>query len=144
MDPVSATASIISCLDVALRTTSAIITLVQDIQNASTDRLLLAEEARVLSRLLERLRSRAQSSDVDGKWIEHRTDVLRQFQRAYDDLAKSLKVDTSTGDLKQESRLRAIRTAAKWSFTKSEVYSVLERITRLQQHANVLLLDDQQ
>lgn len=32
---------------------------------------------------------------------------------------------------------------AKWSFSKSEVYSLLERITRLQQHANVLLVDDQ-
>lgn len=144
MDPLSAISGIISCLDVALRTTSAIIALVNDIQNASTDRYLLAEEARALSTLLERLRRRAQSSDVDSKWIEHRTDVLRQFQRAYEDLAKTLKVDTSTGDLKRESRFRAIRTATKWSLTKSEVYSVLERITRLQQHANTLLLDDQQ
>lgn len=144
MDPLSAIASILSCLDVALRTTSAIIILVQDTQNASTDRFLLAEEARALSKLLERLRRRVQGSNADDKWIEHRTDVLRQFHRAYEDLAKLLKVDTSTGDLKRESRFRAIRTATKWSLTKSDVYSILERITRLQQHANTLLLDDQQ
>lgn len=143
MDPLSATSGIIAFLDVALRTTSAIITLVHDVQNASTDRYLLAEEARALSKLLDRLRHRAQSSEADVKWIEQRTDVLRQFQRAYEDLAKLIKVDTSTGDLKRESRFRAIRTATKWSFSKSEVYSVLERITRLQQHANTLLLDNQ-
>lgn len=144
MDPLSAIASAVSLVDIALRTTSALISFVQDTQNASADRWLLAEEARSLSKLLERLRDRAQNARVDEKWLENRTDGLRQFQRAYEDLAKSLKVDIATGQLKQESRFRAIRTATRWSLTKSEVYSVLERITRLQQYANTLLLDDQQ
>ena len=30
-----------------------------------------------------------------------------------------------------------------WSLNKSEVYSILERIARLQKYANTLLLDDQ-
>lgn len=144
MDPVTAVATVVSLLDVSLRTTSALIGFAQDAQNASTDRTLLAEECLSLSRLLERLRDRAQNAQIDNHWIEERKDLLRQFQRAYDDLAKLLKVDITTGKLKQESRFKAIRTSTKWSFTKSDVYLLLERVTRLQQHANTLLLDDQQ
>lgn len=119
MDPLSAIASIAGLADIALRTTSAIISLVQDAQNASTDRVLLAEEARALSKLLERLRRRAQNCGADDKWLEDRTDVFRQFQKAYEDLAKILKVNILTGELKRESRFKAIRTATKWSLTKS-------------------------
>ena len=144
MDPIGAIASIAGLADTALRTTSAIISFVQDAQNASTDRFLLAEEARALFKLLERLRLRAQNSGTDDKWLEDRTDVLRQFQKAYEDLAKTLKVDLLTGNFKRESRFKAIRTATKWPLTKSEVYAILERITRLQQYANTLLFDDQQ
>jgi len=143
MDPLSAVASVISLFDVALRTTSALIGFVQDTQNVSTDRKMLAEECLSLSRLLERLRDRAQNAQSDGKWLDERKDILRQFQRAYDNLARSLKVDVTTGQLKPESRFKAIRTATKWSLTKSDVYSLLERVTRLQQHANTLLLEDQ-
>lgn len=144
MDPLSAVASVLSLTDIALRATSTLITYVQDTQNASTDRRLLAEEARSLATLLERLRHRAQNASLDEKWLRDRTDILRRFQRAYDDLARSLRLDVSTGKVIPESRFRAIRTATKWSFNKSEVYSFLERVNRLQQYANTLLLDDQQ
>jgi len=113
MDPLSAVASVISLLDVALRTTSALIGFVQDTQNASTERKLLAAECLSLSCLLERLRDRAQNAQIDGKWLDERKDISRQFQRAYDNLARSLKVDVTTGQLKQESRFKAIRTATK-------------------------------
>lgn len=56
----------------------------------------------------------------------------------------TLKYDVAAGKVKEEGRYKAIRTAAKWSFTKSEIYSLLERVTRLQQYANLLLSDDQQ
>lgn len=36
-----------------------------------------------------------------------------------------------------------MQTIVGWSFTKSEIYSMLERITRLQLYANTLLLDEQ-
>lgn len=113
MDPLSVIASIAGLADTALRTTSAIISFVQDAQNASTDRFLLAEEAQALSKLLEWLRRRAHNSSADDKWLEDRTDVLRQFQKAYEDLANPLKVDILTGELKRESRFKAIRTATK-------------------------------
>ena len=144
MDPISATASILGILDVALRTTSALVDYIKNTQSASSERHLLAEEALSLSKLLERLRDRAQGPNIDTKWIDERVDLVRQFVRAYEDLATSLKFDTTTGQLRQESRIKIIRTLSKWSFTKGEVYSILERITRLQQYANILLMDEQQ
>ncbi len=61
MDPLSATASVISLIDVALRTTSALVKYARDTRNASSDRKLLVEEAQFLLKLLQRLRDRAQS-----------------------------------------------------------------------------------
>lgn len=140
MDPIN----ILGLVDMALRTSAVLIKYAQDAHHTSADRKLLAEEAYSLSRLLERLRDRAQKSNGDERWLRDHKDLLQQFQRAFDDLAASLNLDPSTGELKSESRFKAMRTAAKWSFTKSEVYSLLERISRLQQHATMLLLDDQQ
>ncbi len=39
--------------------------------------------------------------------------------------------------------MKGVQTIAKWSFIKSEVYSMPERVTRLQLFANTLLLDEQ-
>jgi len=144
MDPLSAVASIVGVVDVALRTSSALINYVGDAKHASSDRKLLAEVAAFLSKLLERLRLRAHESRHDQKWLNEHKDIVRSFEEAYDDLATTLKYDVEAGKLKAESRFRAARTAAKWSFTKSEVYALLERVTRLQQYANMLLTDDQQ
>lgn len=144
MNPVTAVATVASLLDISLRTTSALISFAQDTQNASRDRTILAEECLSLSRVLKRLQDRAQNAQIDNKMDRRTKGTLRQFQRAYDDLAKSVKVNVTTGQLKQESRFKAIRTSTKWSFTKLDIYLLLERVTRLQQHANTLLLDDQQ
>ncbi|KAL8730751.1 MAG: hypothetical protein Q9166_003821 [cf. Caloplaca sp. 2 TL-2023] len=142
MDPISATASIASLVDVALRTTSALITYARDAKHASSDRKLLAEEAAFLSKLLERLRQRTRGSRHDEAWLNDHKDIVRQFEQAYEDLAMTLKYDVAAGKFKEESRFQAARTAAKWSFTKSEIYSLLERVTRLQQYANLLISDD--
>lgn len=144
MDPLSSIGSVLGITEVALRTTSALITFVQDAQNASAEKRLLAEEANSLARILERLRGRAQGASLDEKWLVDRAHVLQQFERAYNDLEKSLRLDLDTGQQKPESRLRAFRKATTWSFTKSEVYALLERVHRVQQYANALLLDDQQ
>lgn len=143
MDPLSATATLLGTVDVALRTTSALVAYAQDTRNASGDRKLLAEETSSLLSILGRLRDRAESKTLDPRGLDEQRDIVRQFERACNDLAASLNIDTSTGQLKRESRLKAIRTAAKWSFSKSEVYSLLERVTRLQQFANTLLLNNQ-
>ncbi len=143
MEVGSAAAALLGVLDIALRTTSALIKYTQDVKNASTDRQLLAEETTLLFRILQRLQNRAQSSNVDSAWLADQEDIVRHFQRACDDLVASLKLDVATGRLKPESRLGLMKTAAKWSFNKSEVYSLLERVTRLQQYANSLLVNDQ-
>ena len=136
-------ATILQIADVALRTTSALIEYTRNTKNASADRRLLAEEAQSLSAVLERLRARAETSNIEDKWLEQRTDLVKQFARAYDDLATTLKINFNTKQPEQESRVKTIQAIARWSFTKSEIYSVLERITRLQLYSNTLLLDEQ-
>ena len=137
-------AGILGVIDVAFRTTSLLAEYARNTKDASADRKLLCEEASSLGNLLERLRDRAKGLNADGTWVNERQELLRQFARASDDLALSLKFDVSTGKLKQESKFKTICTLSKWSFTKSEVYQLLERITRLQQYTNTMLLDEQQ
>lgn len=143
MDPLSLTPSLVEVIDAALRTTSALVKYARDTKNASSDRKMLAEETLLLSKLLQRLRDRAQTARHDETWLADHKDIARQFEAAYDDLAITLRSDAVTSKIKEGSKLRAARTMAKWSFSKSEVYSLLERITRLQQHVKVLLADDQ-
>jgi Fungal N-terminal domain of STAND proteins len=142
MDPFSLAASIASSADVAIRATSSLVQYAKDTKNASSEKKLLSEEAQNLSRTLERLRSRARASNHD-KWLNDHVDIVRQFEAAYDDFAQSLRIDPATGKRKAENRLRALRSASSWSFTKFEVYNLLERIVRLQDYANTLLADDQ-
>jgi hypothetical protein len=143
MDPISAVSSVLSVVDIALRATSSLVKYAKDTKNASSDRKLLAEEAQLLSRILERLRDHAHLLDRDEKWLTDHREVIRQFEAAYDDLASAMKIDPATGKRKDESRLKAFRGVTIWSFTKFEIYSLLERTTRLQQYANTLLADDQ-
>ncbi|KAL8906512.1 MAG: hypothetical protein Q9207_001998 [Kuettlingeria erythrocarpa] len=144
MDPVSAVASVLSITDVALRTTSALIKYARDTKYATADRELLVEEATTLRVMLEQLQDHAKNPGIGAQWIQTRKGLVQQFQRAYEDFASLMKLDDATRQLKQESRFKALRTKTKWSFTKVEVYSMLERVTRLQQYANALLLNDQQ
>ncbi|KAL9020272.1 MAG: hypothetical protein Q9185_002452 [Variospora sp. 1 TL-2023] len=143
MDPVSITAGFLGVLDVALRATSALTKYARDTKTASSDRKALAEETLFLSKLLQRLRDRAQTARHDDTWLADHKEIVGYFEAAYDDLAVTLKLDGVTGRIEERTRLRAAYTKAKWSFSKAEVYSLLERVTRLQQYANVLLADDQ-
>ena len=143
MDPLSAAASVLGILDVALRTTSALIQYADDTRGASKERLILAEEAGCLVTILQRLLEHANNTAPDSDWIDSRLDIIRQFRRAYGELAMALRLDVNTGLPKAESRFKAIHTAARWSFNKSEIYALIERVTRLQQHANMMLLNDQ-
>ena len=143
MEAIGAAATILQVADVALRTTYALIEYTRDTKNASSDRKALAEEVQSLSGLLERLRARAETSHPDDKWLEQRTGLVQQFARAYDDLSTTLKINVDTKQPEQESRVKTMQIIAAWSFTKSEVYSMLERITRLQLYANTLLFDEQ-
>ena len=80
MDPLSAAAVVLRLVDIAWRTTSALMVFVHDSNKSSADRTL-AEETLSLSMLLERLRNCAKTTGVNGKWLENRTDLLRLFQK---------------------------------------------------------------
>ena len=142
MDPISAAASLLSVLDVAVRTTSAIVKYGRDVHHASRDKKLLVEETAILSKVLNRLRERAENTS-NHSWLADQIGVLRLFHSAFDDLAKTLNIDPNTGQPREESRLKALQAKAKWSLTKSDIYAVLQRVERLQHYANALLSDDQ-
>lgn len=136
-------ASVITLVEVALRTITALHEYTSNTRNASTERKLLAEETWSLSQILKRLHGRASDVRLDDPWLEQRRDLLRQLSRAYDELCETLKIDLSSGELKSESKLKAAWTVGKWSFTKAEIYALLERVSRLQLYANTFLLDEQ-
>ena len=143
MDPVSATASVVSIIDFALRTTTALFTYLQDTKNAASNKNLLAEEASSLLQVLKSLHDRAGNKNRNAIWNHQQQDLAHKIGRACEDVAELLKFDVKTGKIRQEGRLKSIHSSAIWSFSKSEVYSILERIARLQQYANTLLLGDQ-
>lgn len=143
MEPFSAAASVLSILDIAFRTTSALVAYAHDTHGASTEIKLLADESNVLLSILKKLNDRAKDAPPGSAWFEEHAPLIRQFKGALDDLCKFLNLDPTSGQFKKESRLRTIRIAAKWSFSKTDIYTILERITRLQQHSNTLLIHDQ-
>ena len=144
MDPLSAASSALAIIEISLRATKAIIEYTSDTRDASADRKILANESKILCRLLERLQSRVlHASKSNDQWLEAHGDLVRQFCRANEDLVATLNIDAISHETVTQSHSKAIWTAAKWSFTKSEVYAILERMSRLQLYANTLLLDDQ-
>ena len=108
MDPISAAASLLSVLDVAARTTSTIVKYGRDVHNASRDKKLPVEETTILSKVLNRLRERAESTS-NHRWLADQIDVFQLFQSAFDDLAKTLNIDPSIGQPREESRLKALK-----------------------------------
>ncbi|KAL8699530.1 MAG: hypothetical protein Q9201_005958 [Fulgogasparrea decipioides] len=87
MDPFSITASLLCVVDAVLRTTTALAKYARDTKDASSDRKFLAEETLFLSKLLQRLRDRAEKARSDETWLADHKDIVRQFEAAYDDLA---------------------------------------------------------
>lgn len=142
MDPLSVTASLVSILQAAIVTTKALVAYAKDTKNASRDKKLLTEEASLLSKLLERLQQRALENQ-DESWLGQHADVVRQLDAAFRDLAKALKIDLKTGTIPEESRFQALVSSARWHFSKSEVYGLLQRIERLRQYASSLMSDAQ-
>ena len=156
MDPLSIAGSLIDVIDRALQITSTLVYCAREIKNASADRTILVKdslflskilqrETRLLSEPLQRLRDQTILVPHDETWVADHRDIVRQFVTAYDDLAMALKFDVVSGKIKEESKttLRGSHTTVKWSLFKSEIYGLLERITRLQQYAKALLVDEQ-
>jgi len=143
MEVLGTAANVLSIVDLALRSTSTLFKYAHDASNSFVDRQLLTGEVSLLHETLKELRSRITSPVSDTTWIQQRQTLLEQFKKAHDELAALLKLG-GTGELpEKEGRLQALRTAAKWPFSKPTVYSILERVSRLQQYGNTLLLSDQ-
>jgi len=143
MEPVSAISGLLSLADITLRATSAILKFANDTKHASGERKLLAEEATALKHILERLKLNAHESSTDTAWLQQQATVVAQFQAALGDLTKVLKLNLPAAQVADENRFKTALAAVKWSFSKPEVYAVLERLTRLQRHANTLFLEQQ-
>lgn len=143
MDPFSLTIGVLSAVDIASRVATGIIDFLKDAGHASAERERLAKEAAFLLVLLENVRDRARQKSFDSNTITHQAALVQQFKAACEELASTLGFDPSTESLKLESRFRELRTAAKWGSSKKEVLAILERISRIEQHANTLLLSHQ-
>lgn len=144
MDPLSIAVSFLSVIDRVLRTITALAKYARDTDNAPSDGKLLAGELILLSMLLHRLRDRVENAHFNQTWLADRKDIVRKFEAVYYDLAITFRIDTVTGQIKQENKWNPARTMFLCSFSKSERYLLLERIARSQCHACLLLVNDQQ
>jgi len=132
-------ASVLSILDFALKTTSAIIKFANDTYHASAERKLLSEEATSLHKIIEAYKIQIENARYDHQWFEVRKNVFNQFENAFADLAKALKLDIFTGQVIPEGRFRTALTSAKWAFSKEEFHRLLERTSRLRGHILTLV-----
>ena len=76
MDPLSVIASVISVLNVALRTTSALVKYADNVRGAFTERRVLAKEAACLLIILQRLQDCARGKALDLDWLHSRNDLV--------------------------------------------------------------------
>ncbi|KAK0727687.1 hypothetical protein B0T26DRAFT_799627 [Lasiosphaeria miniovina] len=142
MDPLSIAASVVGISQAAIIATRELIAYAKDAKNSSRDKKLLAEEALLLSNLLERLRQQTLEKE-DKTWLSQHSDMVQQFEAAFIDFARVLKVDMRTGKIPDESRFKSLISSAGWHFSKSEVYGLLQRVERLRHHASALMSDAQ-
>ena len=142
MDPFSFTASLVGVVEVAIHATKELIAYAKDTKNASRDKKLLAEEASLLLKLLERLRQWTLENQ-NNVWSDQYASVVRRFEAAVRDLAKALKIDLQAGSIPDESRFKALMSAVRWHFSKPEIYGLLQRVERLRQYASSFMSDAQ-
>ena len=142
MDGVSAAAGVLGIVDIAFRTSSALIKYATEVHHASRDRKLLVEEAQFLTKLLEQLKARLQTNR-EPQWIEGNANLFGQFEKAFKDFAAALDINPKDGKPKERSKFKTMTSMAKWPFSKAEVYELLQRVERLQQYARALLSDEQ-
>jgi len=76
-------ANVLAVVEITLRATSALVEYASNTRDASADRRLLANESRILIRLLERLQKRTSIADpAVQEWLEERQDLPRQFLKS--------------------------------------------------------------
>lgn len=134
MDPLSITASIITILQLS----NEVVGYLNDVKNASKDRVKCTVEASNTYSLLVSLRFRLEGSSnepwynaVRALGIEN--GPLDQFKQALEQLRTRM-----TG----ESTLKKVGDALMWKFSKEEVTNILGRIERLKTLVGVALQMD--
>ncbi|KAH7061025.1 ankyrin repeat domain-containing protein [Paraphoma chrysanthemicola] len=131
MDPLSATASIISILQLS----SKVLGYLNDVKDASKDRAKCAIEASHLNSLLTALRFRLEEGDSNTPWytavraLATENGPLDQFKLALEQLQSKI-----TGGGKSNAFM--------WKFKKEEVVSILGRIERLKTLVEVAMQMD--
>ena len=140
MEALGVAANAISIVDLALRTTSATITYAKEVFQASEQRRLLANEASSLYSTLVQLRVDTISNSSCEKWLAQNQSLLSQIENSVAEMATLLKFDGSNNALKKERKLQAIATAARWPSTKTNIYAILQQISRLQSYVSTILL----
>ena len=135
MDPLSATASIIS----VLRFSSKVLGYLNDVKDASKDRARCTIEATHLHSLLTTLRFRLEEGSASAEWhtavqtLTIKDGPLDQFIQALDELQPIMVAG---------GKMRKIGESIVWRFKKEEIASILHRIERLKTCVEIALQMD--
>lgn len=135
MDPLSATASIITILQLSAK----VLTYLNDVKDVSKDRAQCAIEASNLHSLLVSLRFRLEEGGASQPWytavraLAVENGPLDQFKQALETLQTKM---TDGGQLKQTGE------ALMWKFKKEEIASILARMERLKTLVEIALQMD--
>jgi hypothetical protein len=135
-DPLNISASIIAILQL----TSTVIQCINDVKDASEERLRIRDEISSTSFLLYMLKDRIQQAHLGELWLStvQSLDVpkgpLEQFKRALEQLASRL-APPSKG-------LKRIRNALMWPFQREEIKEILSTIERQKSLFDLTLQND--
>jgi hypothetical protein len=135
MDPLSVTASIIAVLQLSAK----VLGYLNDVKDASKDRVKCAVEASNLHSLLINLRFRLEEGNVDAprftavRALGVENGPLDQFKQALEALQTQM---TDGGRLQQAGK------ALVWKFKKEEIAGILVRIERLKTLVGIALQMD--
>lgn len=135
MDPLSVTASIIAVLQLSAK----VLGYLNDVKDASKDRVKCAVEASNVHSLLINLRFRLEEGNVDAPWFTAvralgvENGPLDQFKQALEALQTQM---TDGGRLQQAGK------ALVWKFKKEEIAGILVRIERLKTLVGIALQMD--
>jgi hypothetical protein len=135
MDPLSGTASIIAVLQLSAK----VLGYLNDVKDASKDRVKCAIEASNAHNLLTNLRFRLEEGIADAPWytavraLGVKNGPLDQFQQALE----ALQTHMTDG-----SRLQQAGKALVWKFKKEEIAGIVVRIERLKTLVGIALQMD--
>lgn len=135
MDPLSVTASIIAVLQLSAK----VLGYLNDVKDASKDRVKCAVEASNVHSLLINLRFRLEEGNIHAPWFTAVRSLgvengpLDQFKQALEALQTQIT---------DEGRLQQAGKALVWKFKKEEIASILVRTERLKTLVGIALQMD--